>query len=294
MNKTRLDNLDKIPVVIDHIFTDPDIRKTEIGETKNDWLTAMDKIMGRDVVELSFPDDEDPIFALVVTTDKDGEETVRYMRVDPDDFGTMVREPEEHGLLSASDKLAEIRQGNMERAQAMEIERAVFVAMQPLHTTLGMAESIYKQPEPKQFDGVFGRSVEQALRGDQGSLTAVDGADLMVKFGTLSSEAQQQSVAKLAAKLGLAELSTATLQAMVTNISTVTRHNDMYNLGMHLDGIHNYQPTDMPERQATVRAWMSAYATGVVYREGRPDSDKAAELKQRLKAVLRSELDSVV
>lgn len=141
---------------------------------------------------------------------------------------------------------------------------------------------------------MFGRSVEQALRGDQGSLTAVDGADLMVKFGTLSSEAQQQSVAKLAAKLGLAELSTATLQAMVTNISTVTRHNDMYNLGMHLDGIHNYQPTDMPERQATVRAWMSAYATGVVYREGRPDSDKAAELKQRLKAVLRSELDSVV
>ena len=168
--------------------------------------------------------------------------------------------PEEHGALP------------------IEIARRVFAAMQAFDGTLTrvkLAQELTPASEPGRFDSVFETSVVQALRGMPGSITAVGGADLMVQFGTLSSGAQQRHVAEVIAKLGVTEASAEVLRKMVENGLT-----DM---------------PDMSEEEATAQVWISAYATGMGYRECRPDDDQVAgRLREQVKAVLRSELGSAV
>lgn len=295
MSKTETP--DQSPQIADVIIdkTVKELNALDTGETRAEWLAALRPVVGGDAVQLAMADSDRPLFALQVIQGEDGTETVRYVRVDQDDFGTTLRNPAEHDLPPAEDKLAEIRHKKAEQARALEIDRAVFAEMRPLRETLGKVEEVCNAHDPLLPDKMLRREVEWALHGEdqEQPLTAVSGADLMVQFGALSSEHQQRLAGEMAEKLGLKDSSSLALREMVSNISACIRHNDTYNLGMSLGGIHNYQPFDMPEERDMVRAWMSAYATGVACRTHRPDTDKAAELKKRLEAIVQGEQEAL-
>ena len=278
-------NKDHSPVVINQVL-DPSIRSVEVGKSRGEWLEAMRTELGAGAFALAAAESGTPVFGLVVETLDDGNEAVRYTRIDQADFGTNLRNPDEYGLPSAEQKLAAIREA--------ELEKAVSSNMVPLRRTVGMVHNISRQPDMAGIDGALAPMLRRELLGAEETEPAglVDGADILLRFGAVSPDVQANLTKVMAEKLSLSDDTTRVFGEMVTNVRN-TRSSDAH-LDAVLQGIHGHVPQNEPEdRQRTFQAWMSAYATGVAFRMRRPDADgQAIHMENRVRAALRKQLEA--
>lgn len=273
----------KSPIVLS-TTVDADIRETEIGETRGEWLAAMRETMGHGAFILAAVDNDTPVFALALGHGDDGGPTVSYIRVDQNDFGTTVRDPQEFGLPPAVEKLAVTREN--------ELDKNVFAETASLRHVIGMVQDITRQPDRRGIDGVLAPGIKRELIGANETEHAglVDGAAILLRFGAVSSAIQMELSAIMAGKLNLDEAMTRVFKDTVASVQVNAPERRA--LGPVLAGIHEYTPKESSNIDPqTLRAWMSAYASGVALRERQPDADgQVALMNARVCEQLKEEM----
>ncbi len=224
-----------------------------------------------------------------------GETELPSLSIDPTEEGPTSHErPEVVGAIAGSATGAVLEQARQ--------EDAISEALRSIHETEESLDFVCRQPFGA--DQAIGVVLEPRLRVPQAEnaepVTAVGGAELMLQFGAMSSEGQQNLIQPLIDRLELPREVAQALIQMATRIRDITdaarrgapAHEVQNQIRQAIGGMHTHKlPHDMPAQESELTgAWVSAYATGVAIGQQLHDRhDQAGTLDTRLEAILRRE-----
>lgn len=276
---------DESPQILGTVLTEH-FDDLAIGETHETWQRAFRERLGADGVELSFINPNKPLFALQLSRDDEGKESVRYIRVDPEDFGTSVRAPEVHGLPPAEERLATVREAQGRNRREQEVHRK----MQPLHNLFGQVNELARQ-NPSNIDTILAGGISAQLRERGATTDIVSDSTTLLRLGAISEVLQRTQLDAVMEQLQLPHETRDVLVRMVQDANT-NRPNG-FALDAVLQSIYNYQP---PQREGepvderdSQRALLLAYGTGFAIRMQRPGHESFARtLEDTIKRVIAS------
>ncbi len=275
-----------LPTVVDSRFSD-----IEIGQTRDDWLQAMRQTLGREVADLT-PVDSKYAFVLTEVDTGKGRKILRYTRVDWDDFGTTVHDPQKFGLPPVIQGLERVLQQKEAEAHALDMGYKTKECMLPLRGTVEAINRICTEVDADDFvDREFLARIDQATSNE--SVCVVKGASVLALFGALSAAKQKEHAESIVDKLAMDD---TTKKDFYTHIRTIAAsHEDTDNLREALADIHSYEPNAriVGVTRETFQAWMCAYAIGVASRKQiETASHHALKLDQQVQSIVRAHLEA--